>query len=355
MKRVVMLGTRLDTKGGVSAVERTILENWSSPHYVLIHVATHGDGQAWRKLWFAVVGFVRYLCLAVSGKIDIAHVHFSSRASFRRKSLFILVSSCFGIKVIGHAHGAEFRLFYQQECGSLQRAYVRAILGRLDGLIVLSPQWQAFYAELCPHLSPVVIANAVRLPTAALRREAAPPVVATLGRLGQRKGTYDILEAIPTVLTRHPAAQFHFGGDGDVEAVRARLDRVPWGGQVHLLGWLDGEAKSGLLNRAAVFLLPSYNEGLPVALLEAMAHGVAVVTSPVGGIPEVVLDGRTGLLVTPGDVAAIADAVCRLLDDPQLRAQLGGNGRALIEAEYGVVPAIARIAALYGAVCAGPP
>ena len=168
-----------------------------------------------------------------------------------------------------------------------------------------------------------------------------------LGRLGRRKGTYDILEAVPAVISRHSTATFHFGGDGDVNEVRTQLAGVSWGRQVRLLGWLNDDAKSTLLSRASVFVLPSYNEGLPVALLEAMAHGVAVVTTPVGGIPEVVTDSKTGLLVAPGDVAAIAGAICRLLEDPSLRTTLGRNGRALIESEFSVERAVARIVAVY--------
>ena len=347
MKRVVMLGTRLDSMGGVSSVEKTILEGWSSQDYSVRHIATHCDGPPWRKLFCAIGGFVRYAALAAAGVVDIAHVHFSSRASFYRKSLFILMSRCFGIKVVGHAHGAEFQIFYHQESGPLRQAWIRAILRQFDRLIVLSPQWQAFYAGLCHQLSFAVIPNAVRLPPESLRKEATPPVVAMLGRLGRRKGTYDILEAVPAVISRHSTATFHFGGDGDVNEVRTQLAGVSWGRQVRLLGWLNDDAKSTLLSRASVFVLPSYNEGLPVALLEAMAHGVAVVTTPVGGIPEVVTDSKTGLLVAPGDVATIAGAICRLLENPSLRTTLGRNGRALIESEFSVERAVARIVAVY--------
>ena len=149
------------------------------------------------------------------------------------------------------------------------------------------------------------------------------------------------------VVGRHSTATFHFGGDGDVNEVRTQLAGVSRRRQVRLLGWLNDDAKSTLLSRASVFVLPSYNEGLPVALLEAMAHGVAVVTTPVGGIPEVVTDSKTGLLVAPGDVATIAGAICRLLENPSLRTTLGRNGRALIESEFSVERAVARIVAVY--------
>src|SRR5262249_41100526 len=158
-------------------------------------IPTHGDGSSWRKLWLAACGLVRFAALAVRGDVDIAHIHFSSRASFYRKSLFIGVSRCFGIKLVGHANGSEFRVFYDQECGPLRRAFVRAALSQLDRLIAVSPQWQAFYAGLCPRLSCVVIGNPVCLPAAEDRHQAVPPIVVTLGRLGTRKGTYDTLKA----------------------------------------------------------------------------------------------------------------------------------------------------------------
>ncbi len=101
------------------------------------------------------------------------------------------------------------------------------------------------------------------------------------------------------------------------------------------------------LSRATVFALPSHNEGVPMALLEAMSRSLPVLTTPVGGIPEVIENDRNGLMVTPGDVDAIEVALNRLLSSSAERARLGAAARATIAERYSLSAAIERLAALY--------
>jgi glycosyltransferase involved in cell wall biosynthesis len=353
-KRVVMLGPALAVRGGIASLERIMLRRWASDHYAIRHLATYVDGTKGRKLAVAIGALARFLIMAATRSIDIVHVHFSSRASILRKSVFVLVSRLFGIPLIGHAHGGEFRIFYEQECGPLRRAYVRAIFRRFDRLIVLSPQWSELYRSIEPGLDPVVIGNTVPLPELDGTRRATPPVVLTLGRLNKGKGTYDTLQAIPRILARHPDTEFWFGGDGEVEQVRELVACAAFARNVRLLGWLGEEQKSQALRQASIFLLPSYNEGMPMAVVEAMAYGLAVAATPVGGIPEVVIDGRTGVLVRTGDSEDIARQVSALLADEDLRSRLGRDARELIRTRFDIADALKRIGALYDDLLAEP-
>ena len=128
-----------------------------------------------------------------------------------------------------------------------------------------------------------------------------------------------LLDALPAILAPPPGRAGH-----DRRARRAA--RSP-GGQVNgsatWLGWLDADAKARALREADIFLLPSTSEGLPVALLEAMAYGKPIVATRVGGIPDVLADGTEGVLVPPGDVAALAAAVGELVGDPDRARELG--------------------------------
>ena len=153
-----------------------------------------------------------------------------------------------------------------------------------------------------------------------------------LGRMGARKGSYDIVSAVaaldPTVRGR---LRVTLAGDGEVDEVRAAVAAAGVGETIHVAGWLDPAARDELLSTAHVFLLPSRDEGLPMALLEAMAYGLAPVTTSVGSIGEAVTDGVTGIVVQPGASDQIAEALAALVADESLRTRLGtaARGRAL--------------------------
>jgi glycosyltransferase involved in cell wall biosynthesis len=148
------------------------------------------------------------------------------------------------------------------------------------------------------------IPNGVEIP-AEVGEEADPPEILFVGRLSPEKGIRELVEA-----TR--GLNLVVAGDGPLRSL------VP-----DALGFVPHDEVKRLLARAAVIVLPSHREGLPMVLLEAMAHGRAVVATPVGGIPSLVEDGVTGLLVPAGDATALREAIERLLADPALRKRLG--------------------------------
>ncbi|WP_373159559.1 glycosyltransferase family 4 protein [Mycobacterium marinum] len=143
-----------------------------------------------------------------------------------------------------------------------------------------------------------------------------------------RKGSYDLIDAVAaldeTVRNRLLAT---LAGDGDVDQVRAAVAKAGLGETIDVVGWLDPMARDELLCRAQIFVLPSRNEGLPMALLEAMANGLAPVTTTAGSIGEVVTDGVNGLLVGPAHADQLAHALGALVTDENLRARLGGAAR----------------------------
>ena len=339
VRHILMLGPSLRIQGGVSTVEQLLLDNWPVNKYQVQHIATLVDGSKWRKLAIAVRAFAKFLYALLIHRPDIIHIHFASRASFFRKSLFVLMSRVFRKKIVLHAHGGKFHLFYEVESGIFQKWYIRWIFNQADRLLVLSRQWQDFYRRAYTQNEPIVIPNPVYCPSSCPNHSKFPPVVLTLGRLGQGKGTYDLLQAIPKILKHHPQVEFWLGGDGEVAEVEQILTTKSWGEHVKLLGWVTGSQKEEVLARASLFVLPSYNEGLPVAILEAMSYGLPVVSTSVGGIPEAVVDGETGFLIEPGDVKALAQRVVFLLDDAELRMKMGTNARqrALEKFEVGAI------------------
>ena len=345
-RRVLMLGPALSVKGGITTVEELYFQAWDFSRYSLRHIGTYVDGRKLVKLFVAAKAFGIFCYCLAFWRPDILHVHFSWRASFYRKAVFILLARVWGIKIVLHCHAAEFDAFYE-EVGPLGMTLIRAVLNQADRLIVLSSYWARFFQEMQLRVPIIVLYNPMAYHAPMAQAGCFRHVVLSLGKLGQRKGTYDILQAIPAVLKTSPDAEFWLGGDGDVDRVAKIIAGQPWCEHVRLLGWVSGEEKHRILSAATVFLLPSYSEGLPMAVLEAMAYGLPVISTPVGGIPEAVVDGETGFLVSPGDVQALSKKISLLLGNPDLCLELGANARRMVEEKFQVDVILQRLYALY--------
>lgn len=176
------------------------------------------------------------------------------------------------------------------------------------------------------------------------------PLIGTVGRLEPRKGTATLLAATAALRAggRHDAALVVVG-DGPLRAeLEAEAARLGIGAQVRWLG--DRSEVGAVLEALDVFVLPSRTEGMSNALLEAMATARPVVATAVGGTPEVIADGVSGLLVPADDAAAMATAIGRLLDDPRAAARLGAAARQTVEERYGARSMVRRLEAVYAAV-----
>jgi glycosyltransferase involved in cell wall biosynthesis len=349
----LMVGTDVSTQGGISAVVRGYRGAGLFERFDSVYVATHRDGGAATKARTALAAWARTLVLLVRLPAPLVHIHLSSRASFWRKSVVCLMAMAAGRPYVLHMHGSEFMKFYDTECGPLRRRFVRFVFGRAASLLALSEQWRNDLLRISPSSSVEVLPNAVELPATGLRGtpDARTPKDAArllfLGRLGERKGTFDLVRAFARIGGRYPRAVLTCAGDGAVEEVGALARELGLGERVMCPGWLSVEQARGALAGAQIFVLPSYAEGVPMALLEAMARGLAIVTTPVGGIPAVIESERDGLLVPPGDIEALADALSRLLADEELRARLGRAARERIAREFSLDASIERLAALY--------
>ena len=229
-----------------------------------------------------------------------------------------------GRPLVLHAHGGYFDQFHRGLPAVLRRT-VNGILQRANVLIALSAHWRDFYINEC-ELSPaqvVVLPNPVRwspgVPDRAGRR---PVQFLFLGRMCEKKGTYDLVNAFAALPASVRArARLVLAGDGDLEAI-TRL-AAPLGDQVRVLPWIDSSERERLLAQSDVFVLPSYNEGVPMSLLEAMAAGLPAIVTPVGGIPDVLKAGVEGLMVEPRHVADLAAAMTRMVNDDAERLATG--------------------------------
>lgn len=346
---VAMVGTGFQTMGGISTVVKGYQAAGLFDRMPILYVTTHGDGGSFYKLKIALEGYAQFLKAVATRKVSLVHIHLSSRASFWRKLPVFLVAKLLRKPLLLHLHGSEFMTFYRDECGPLRKRVVSFLFDRSNAVIVLSPQWAENIREITDNPNVEVIFNGVAVADRPSSRttQKRPLVILFLGRLGHRKGIYDLLAALARVKSRDIEFRLIAAGDGEIAEVSAKAHELGLAENVEVPGWIDESGKQKLLREADLFVLPSHAEGLPMSLLEAMAAGLPVVCSSVGGIPTAVSDGSEGCLVPPGDIDALADSLSRLLTDAELRIRLGENAFERAKREFDVEQSIEKLVALY--------
>lgn len=348
MKHIVMVGTSPETKGGVSAVVQVYMQTGLFERFPIRYVSTHRDGGKGDKLRAMLGAYGALFLMLMKGEVALLHAHVASRASFWRKYGLFLLARLFGVPAILHLHGGGFADFYEKECGSLRRWLIRSLFDRVARVVVLSGQWERWVRGISRNPNVEALYNPVIVdPVVPEWSRRDPATVLTLGRLNRGKGTYDLLQAMAELPAGLAHARARLGGDGEVERAAAAAAERGLGDRVELLGWVGGDDKPRLLATATVYALPSYHEGLPMSVLEAMAAGLPVVTTPVGGIPEAITDGVEGFLVQPGDVAALRDRLQRLLTDPELARRMGEAGRRKAETVFASGAIMPRLERMY--------
>lgn len=330
MNKILMLSTDLHGQGGVASVVSVYQGSDSITNWPIVFVATHCSGSYLDKIFIFFKSFIFCAKTMFKGEVALVHVHTSSRASFWRKSLFIILALICRVKVVFHLHGSEFWEFYSQECGYVRKEYVRWILKKVDRVIVLSSQWKSLISEICDEDKITVVFNPI-CPVGDGDFVRSGNDLLFLGRLGNRKGIYTLLEAIALLKNKFPKIVLRCGGDGELEKVKQYAKKLGISKNVLLLGWVSGEDKRQLLMQSTAYVLPSFKEGLPMGILEAMSAGLPVVSTTIGGIPDAIEDGVEGCLVEPGEPAALAEAIRKLMVSPQMRANMGRSGRQKVE------------------------
>jgi glycosyltransferase involved in cell wall biosynthesis len=341
------------TSGGVGTLILYLMDEWANgPDAPRVRVIdTRGQGGKVGLVLHFLKAIWLLLYLAVTGRLGVVHVHMCVYGSALRKSILCLLCSLLGAPIIAHLHGADFLEFYGRLPRVCQKV-IRFVLNRARSIIVLGDGWRQFLAcEVGVEQQKIaVILNGVRGPAQPARTESQlgkPLQIVFLGRLGERKGVPELLTALrsPELLSRSWMATI--AGDGPVDRFRTMAAESGLADRVRLPGWVDRDTASRLLREADIFVLPSHHEAMPIAILEALAHGVAVVTTPVGAIPEFLADGETALLVPPGVPARLADAIARLIDDAGERRRLGAAGHQVFREKLDISVVADRILVLY--------
>jgi glycosyltransferase involved in cell wall biosynthesis len=311
---------------------------------------TRGGGSAVSSLWVLLTALAKLARGRLSGNLAGVHVNMAERLSLVRKSTIVVACRALGIPVVLHLHAAQLHHFYRALPLALQRL-TRWVFSLPASVVVLGAAGRRFVTEEL-HVDPRrvdVVINGVPEPAQPrpARDADAPRRVLFLGNLSERKGVSDLLQALARPGFEGASLEVVLAGGGDIAGYRAKAHAMGLDERVKFAGWCDQQQVARLMAQADVLVLPSYDEGLPLVILEALAHGVAVVCTPVGEIPAVLSDGVNASFVTPGDVDGIAAALQKLLRDPELLETLGRNGRALYERQFSLARFFASVARIH--------
>lgn len=310
---------------------------------------TYGPGAFWVMPFSYVAALLKIVGARLLGRVDLLHIHMGCGGSAVRKPVMAMIAISMGLPTIMHLHASDFDEYFRALPLWRRKLLIRVLM-RCVRVVVIGNHWRDFVIKelgLDPARVVLIHNGAPASACPAKRTSSTAPKLVMLGELGVRKGTPELVTALAMDCVRQRNWTAIFAGNGSVDRFRSELASKGLSDRVHLTGWQSAAQVHELLERADILLLPSHQEGLPMSILEAMAHGVAVIATPVGAIPDAITDGETGLLVSPGNAPALACAIVLLLDDPVLRQRLAANARARFDLMFTIDHTADSVAALY--------
>ena len=356
---VASVGPALTVKGGVTRVIELI--GVHLPEHICVRFiatfnrytgydgATRADrGSRLAQACVFLLAFVQVLFRAL-GRGTIFHVHFSGRGSLLRKGVICVMLRSLRCRYLVHSHTADTDPFFPWLPMACRRLILWGICGA-DRVIVLTRFWHDYYSSILnlPPERVLLLPNPADLPKSIPDRSRRQGLrVLFLGNIGIRKGAYDLIRAfgaLPEDVRAH--CHLTLAGDGDTDEAQTLAQELGCAKRVAIPGWIGKAAVERLLADSDVLVLPSYAEGMAMALVEAMSWGLPVVTTSVGGASEFLEQGRNCLLVSPGDVDGIRDAIANLARDLEYRLQLGLAARDTMS-RFCIDTYISTLSALY--------
>jgi glycosyltransferase involved in cell wall biosynthesis len=318
-------------KGGIDrlndAIFSAIAGRDDASDVVMSRLVTRGKKGLVAAQFVFACALARFFAAGLSRRVDILHIHLSDGGSIYRKCALGVLSSWFRIPYVVHLHGVRYQEFWVNASPMLT-PWIARLFRRSSRILVLGDYWAKVVSSALPELvdKVFVLPNASKASQRAIATQDQPTKVLFLGQLGARKGAHVLISALARA-SKGPW-QATLAGDGAVDEFRTLVQHLELAERVKILGWQSDAEVACLLRSADVLVLPSFAENLPMAIIEAFGHGVPVIATPVGAIPEVVTHYVNGILVPVGDVEALAAAIERIVADRPLREALGAQAKA---------------------------
>lgn len=313
---VLMIGVDKSVVGGMLTVAEHYQNTASFREETnLVYIPTAVRGSNWKKICFFLNKIPQIVHQIHTMPADIVHVHMGERGSVFREGFVVWMAKKMGAKTIIHMHGSTIEDWYDRQKPAVQRL-VSWLFRQADCMIVLGECWASFMERVmgqeCRNRIRILYNGVV--PAAENRYNPDAPDILFLGVLGARKGVDDLLQAFQMILPSIPKQiKLKLYGDSKDYDVHKKIAEYHLEGRAFYGGWLTQDQKEVCLAQVVMNVLPSYNEGLPMTILETMGYGIPNVSTRIAAIPEAIEDGVNGRLVMPGQVQALAQAMQEIL------------------------------------------
>ena len=256
-----------------------------------------------------------------------------------------------GCKTIIHMHGATIEDWYKRQ-NIVVKKIIEKIFCSADKMIVLGDLWLPFMKKVMGNENEsklAVLHNAVNVPSSNSYNLDATEIL-FYGMLIQRKGIDDLLEAFRAIKDEVPIEikLALYGDDYDSEEkIEAKIKRFDLEGRAEYRGWLTPENREKVFSKAIVNVLPSYNEGLPMTILESMGHGIPNISTNIAAIPEAISDGINGYLITPGDINSLKEKMKNVILNRKIREKFSESAYETAKKEFSIDSHINRLLKIY--------
>jgi glycosyltransferase involved in cell wall biosynthesis len=362
--RILVAGHLPPPAGGVATYYQSLL-NSSLPEKVdlkFVQTSTHNrkldqSGKfSLSNVFAAIADCWRFMKAVNQHKPQVSHIATAFGLSFVKHSICVVIARLFGSRVLLHPH-CGFGALYTDRPG-WWKWYFRQVIRLTQGVITLSSEWDLI-KEVVPGCPVYFLPNAINLDTyrgifqqhKMRSRNISQIKVLYLGYLGRDKGTFDLIEAAQESMRRKTAVIFDLFGDdleaGEVKLLKEAVLQKGLEGVVHFHPFADAATKLDAFSEADVFIYPSYSEGMPMAVIEAMACGLPIVATRVGGLPDLVHEGENGILVDPRCPDQLADALQRLSSHPDIRTAMERTSFKTAYEQYDMEILVPKLVAIY--------
>lgn len=312
-KKILVTATSIKTRGGITSVIKAHREGEQWDKFQCKWIETHID----KNIFFKIFYFLKSLLLYILNIpfYDLVHIHMSEPVSAFRKLIFLWFAKLFGKKVIVHFHSFSAETTIRGQYPWLYKY----LFTRANLVLVLSEYWKK---EL---INTFQIDGRIET----LYNPCSDPImghqyskkknILYAGTLNKRKGYLDLINAFSQIAYKYPEWKLIFAGNGDLDKGKDLVRNLSFSNQVEFLGWVNGIEKDKVFQEATIFCLPSYAEGFPMAVLDAWSYELPVITTPVGGLPDILENKKNALVFSPGDRDALAVHLDNLISNDDLR------------------------------------
>lgn len=342
---ILIVSTSLKTQGGISSVVREHMNSELTKSYNLYHLSTHINGNNIVKILYIIKSYCYFPYMLIKKNISIIHIHGGMKSSFFRKSYFLIIGKLLNKKVILHMHSAKIDDFMSNS-HYIKKNIITKLFNKYDVIIAISKYWKNIIRKYT-NTKIVIIYNPILLKKQKIEHNKSPNnyILLTMGELCERKGTDKIIE-IASLLEKQNVT-FIICGNGDINLYKQLAKDNNIQNKIIFTGWIDGKEKEEIIKRSNIYFLPSLHEGLPMSIIEAMSYGLPIISTNVGGIPEIVINNHNGFIHSPDDITGMQESIIKLINDNSLLEQMGKNSLNIAQDTLNINNIANQIANLY--------